>query len=210
MPNQLKGIEANPLTAWALAESYRNIGKPQEALSHYEQTAKKSDLGLAKIKSSLWSSIIAGEQIYELTDVALTPKKLTSLKRKAAYHDDQVLRIWTKLTPNQQRRLAVGYKEVLENNVLSPVILKAPPTILLKQWTNSLSTKFDPSTASKGMDAWKENYSPSASLVMFLGQLANRFTELGDDKKRRKTIALLQKMTPKDMGDDNEAKPVGK
>lgn len=208
IPSNIKGIESRPVTAWALAESYRNLGKFKEALPHYEQTANKADMGITKLKASLWSAIIAGSMFGELTDEAMTPAKVGTYKKKSAFFDEQASRIWSKLTPEDQRKVAVGYKRVLEENAVSPIVLKTPPKILLSQWTDSLSTTLDPTTADTGTGTWESNFSASSSLVKFLKSLATRFTELGLENERAQSIALMQKMTPKDFGDDNEAKVV--
>jgi len=208
IPTNIKRIEANPTIAWALAESFRNLGKLREALPHYEQTAKKADMGLTKLKSSLWSAIIPGSFINNLTDDALTPAKIQASKNKASFYDEQSLRIWSKLKPDDQRKFSVGYKTVLEDNIHSPIILKAPPKILLSQWTNSLATNLDPTTGDSGPSTWQTSFSPNGSLVKFLKKLAARFTELGMEKESATSIALMRKMKPQDFEDDIEAKLV--
>jgi tetratricopeptide (TPR) repeat protein len=175
IPTNIKGIEANPVTSWALAESYRNLGNLKKSLPHYEQTASKADLGLAKLKASIWSAIISGSLVSELTDEALTPSKVQALKRKAAFHDEQASRIWNKLKPEDQKKFAVG-------------------------------TRLDPTTSDTGPGSWESNFSPTGSLIKFLKSLASRFTELGLEKDRATSIALMRKMKPVEFGDDIEAK----
>lgn len=206
IPANIKSIQTDPKTSWALAESYRNIGKMQESLPFYEKTAKESDLGLDKIKSSLWSAIISGNLTNNLTGENLTPSKINNYKNKSSYFDTQVIRIWSKLNSTDQRKFTVGYKSILEENVLSPIVLKSPPKILLYQWTSALATNLDPTTTSNTQKVWQNNFSPSSSLVKFLSQLASRFTELGLEKERVQSISLMKKLKPRDFGSDSEAK----
>ena len=207
-PSEIKDLNSSPDTAWALGEAYRNIGKSSLALPYYEQTAKQSDMGIAKLKGSIWTAIIAGNSINEITEEAKTPKKVDALKQKSKFYDEQSLRIWDKLTNKDKRKFAIAYKDILEENVLSETILKAPPKIVLSQWTESLSTSIDPTTASSGLDQWKTSYSPSASLVKFLPRLAERFNLLGMEKERKQSLALLKKTSPSELGEDNEAKQI--
>lgn len=206
MPAALKTVMSDKQTAWALAESYRNLGKLDEAARFYETASKNFDLGLSKLKATFWASVITGAKLGQLSDDALTPAKIDSLKSKVRRLDNETSRIWSKLPPQEKRKFAISYKEYLEDNVASSNVLETPPKIILAQWTDSLSTTLDPTTSNDGLEVWKNSYSPKASTMALFQKLATRFTDLGQENNRVKTVELMRQLDPKDFEDDTEAK----
>ena len=204
LPKSLRSVRSNSVTAWALAEAYRKIGQPEQSIRFYELAAKGSENGLDRLRSQFWVAVNAGETRESLKARSQSSSRVAFLGKKSRAADKAMGDIWNSLDDKEKNDFLTTYKDNLEATLKSPAKLATPAKILLSQWSQALNSRI--SAGGGEPTAVKTNFSPSANAVTTLTELAQRFAELGLNRERQQSLALLQNMKPKDFGDSDAAK----
>ncbi len=204
VPKDLKALGKTTATAWSLAEAYRKMGQPEKAVDLYLAASKGETDGQGRVKAEFWLAVTAGELAAALHKSS--PTKAESLAKMSRDADKKLDASWKRLKPEEQKALAVAYKDAFESAVNGNAKLRTPPKIVLSLWTQALGTKASATTGVK--TDWERSFSPSGGAVMLMTDLGKRFGELGLTAERREALALLKAMKPKDFEDDKAAKDI--
>ena len=200
----LKTVAQNTHTAWALGQSYRKISQPENAIKYYQQSAKEFPSGVNKFKANFWLAVTSGEVRNQLKANSSNPSRISYLGQISRSADSEMEDEWKKLDTDNKTKIMLGMRDDFEHSITSSSLLKTPALILLEAWDKSLSSTYS-AGSTKPTDILS-NYSPIASTVTVLTELAKRFSDLGLNSERRKTIQLLRYIKPSDIKDEKEAK----
>jgi tetratricopeptide (TPR) repeat protein len=201
MPKSLAVITDAPATAWAVAEAYRNLGKPKEALTFYAKAAKATP-PLSQFKAIFWTAILQAELN---TDPAGNQSSREKIERSAQEADSKLFDVWKRLRDDEKSQIAVAYKTQIDSAVSRKLKTPSLAKISLELWTKALSTKADLSSAP---EEWTKTWRPTASTVVFLKQLADDFEFLGLPAQKQATSELITRLKPDLLGDDPNAKNI--
>lgn len=204
VPATLRTLAKTTATSWALAEAYRKMGQPEKSVDLYLAASKSETDGADKFKAEFWTAVTAGDLAVSLR--ASSPTKADSLAKISRDADKKLDATWKRLKPEEQRTVAVAYKDAFEKTVTSPAKLRTPPKIVLSLWTAALGTKASATTGEK--TDWDRAFSASGGAVILMADLGKRFGELGLAAERRESVALLKSMKPKDFAEDKAAKEI--
>lgn len=204
VPKDLKSLGKTTATSWALAEAYRKMGQPEKAVDLYLAASKSEADGPNRFKAEFWLAVTAGELSASLSKS--NPARSDSLAKMSHDADKKLDASWKRLKPEEQKELAISYKDPFEKTVTGNAKLRTPPKIVLGLWTQALGTKTTAASAEKS--DWDRNFSPSGGAVILMTDLGKRFGELGLNTERRAAVALLKSMKPKDFEDDKAAKDI--
>lgn len=203
LPKSLSKVAYTPETSWALANSYREMGFDEDAISYYQKAADGANNPKDRLQPILWLAITAANSSAQLSrqNDSAKASKMSDLARNA---DQEIERIWSELKPAEKRAIMVSYKDALESNLTSEFMLRSPAVLILSTWKERLGTH---SSADSSIDGkWEAAYSPSASAVMLLKRLSERFAKLGMVSERREAIKLLQFIKPEEIQDKDSKK----
>ncbi len=207
LPKPMQKSKPTTKTSWALAEAYRQLGQSSKSIDYYAVAAKSSAGGPDQFKSQFWLSVTAGEAAITAKEDGLEAATINKLTQQSVAADKAADEQWSRLSTDEQSKLAIAYKNYFEQTVISPAKLRTGPKIVLANWTTALTTKKSTDNGGEAKD-WTRNFSPSGSAVVLLTDLSKRFSELGMAAERKKAIDLLKYMKPKDFADDAAAKKV--
>ncbi|MEZ4742019.1 MAG: hypothetical protein R3B45_06190 [Bdellovibrionota bacterium] len=204
LPKPLQSIKKDADVAWQLAESYRNQSLNEKALPLYQFTSQKVENNSKRFQAAFWSATIAENKLQAKRNKNININKL---KKQINDSDRMMISVWNSLSEEEKNKLSTANKEHLESVIMSNSHLKAPLDIVLNSWSKKLSSQLtvnneetQPSTETKD--------SPTASSIYLLEKLANKFQEHGEVEKRKKTIRIMQSITPKSFQDDKKAQQI--
>lgn len=181
--------------AWPIAESYRQISQYEKAIRYYYIISEKDEKSVRKLKSAFWVSYLSSK------------KEDKNLSEKITKIDKEAQNTWLSLSEDDQKTVQTSYKMELEECVREDNNLALPALILFDAWTKNLSTQKNGSSGNLGSTS-KNEYSPSSSAITSLDYLAKKLQKLGKSKERKVILSLMQKIKPKDVADDKEAKKI--
>lgn len=187
--------------AWALGESYRELGQVKEAISHYQTVMDREETSQNRLKASFWVAYLATTQ----SRINTNTKESGDQIRLGQRADDVMLNIWNELPAKEKEIVQTIYKPYLEDAVKDYNKLRSPPQILLSAWSDAFSTKME-AASSGGGGPLLEKYSPTALAVSSLKNLATKFSMLGMPEKRRQSLLLLKKLKAENLAEDKLAK----
>ena len=202
LPESLAAMRNDPTTAWALAESYRSLGKFDKAVPFYALSAKASRSDLDKFKAVFWLAASTSESIVIARQSRGSAAKVETLKRQLKTADSALYPIWDKLDDSQRSQMFNAMKPSIERAAIEGPAFKSAARITLDAWKKSLTTPSATTAAGSPQDTWQASATPSSSAVVLLTKLAKRFAEFGMDKERRETLQLLKQLKPSDIKDD--------
>lgn len=197
-------VKAEALTAWSMAESYRQMGQPGKAMPFYAMAFKNAREDLDRFKAMFWLTVSASQALAGSSKDSNAQKDTYRKQMQTA--DRALLPLWQKVAPDKRAQIYASIKPTIEEMAISGPSLKSPPKVVLETWSQALTV---PSAADKGQNAkteWANRFSPTSSSVTFLTRLAKRFADQGLDKERKEALQLLRSMKPGDFKDDPSAK----
>jgi len=200
----LKTVAKNTNTAWSLGQAYRKISQYEKSIKYYQQTAKDFPSGINKFKANFWLALTTADVRSQLKANSDNPSRISYLGRISRSADTTMENEWGQLKPDEKTKIMIAMKDDFEQAINSTSILKTPAVILLEAWNKSLSSDYS-SSSNKPADVMN-GYSPIASTVAILTKLAKRFSDLGLNSERRKTIQLLKYIKPADIKDEKQTK----
>jgi tetratricopeptide (TPR) repeat protein len=203
LPEALKSVQKTPTTAWALAESYRAMGKLESAARQYEIAATSTD-PLLRLKASFWQASTFGSLELDSEKTQRGSENVQRFARKKSEADDAMRQTWGKMRPEEQQKGFDVLKDYLEAALKDPVLLRTPPRIILEIYSAKLNTKVSTTGSSESTDA-NSSFSASAQTVYLISSLANKFAQLGLNDERRQSIALLKGVKPSTLSNDERA-----
>ncbi len=204
LPKPLQSVRKNPRTAWALGESYRNIGQPQPAVAFY-QTAAEEGSGTDRFKSQFWLAQTASEASDLLVRMKAGQTKISPFQRAMVEADRGMAATLAGLKPAEREALYAAFRQPIEASLTSAAKLRTPPKLILSSWKDHHAARQSTSAGGSNADLRNE-FSPSAASAKLISNLAARFAVLGMDKERRDALGLLRDMKPTQFGDDKEAR----
>jgi hypothetical protein len=203
LPDALKSIQKTPTTAWGLAESYRALGKLENAGRQYEVAATSND-PLLRLRSSFWQASTYGSLEMDSERSQRGSENSQRFARKKSEADDAMRQAWTKMRPEEQQKGFDVLKDYLEAALKDPVLLRSPPRIILDVYSAKLNTKISATGSSESTNP-VSSFSASAQTVFLISSLANKFAQLGLVEERRQSIALLKGVKPSSLSQDERA-----
>lgn len=206
LPKPLQSIKKVPTTAWALGESYRNLGNKEVSATHYE-TAAASSNGTDRFRAQFWLAVVAAEAAATLKESNGGQTRINSLNKKSTEADKDMSATWSVLREDEQKAAFVSLKSALEAAVSAPARLKSPPKVVLAMWTKGMPSRATGTTGSDPTE-WSRNFSAAASAARLLTDLGNRFNELGMPAERRAALQLLRNIKPANMEQDKESRAI--
>lgn len=205
LPATISSIKKNEVTAFALAEAYRQMGQTGKAADHYKIAAAKSEIGPEKFKAEFWQSVTAGEYKAQLTAEKARVDQINKYDSDSKASDRAAAATWTKLKPDEQKQIAVAYQEPFEDAIKGSARLRTPAKIVLSHWDERLSTKVATGDDLNVQNPAEAKYPPGAT-VLLLTDLSTRFEQMGMRPEQEKTRALLATIKPAQFKDDKGAK----
>ncbi len=201
MPKSINSITEAPATSWAVAEAYRNLGKPKEALPFYAK-ASKATQPMSQFKATFWTAVLHAELASEDKGTQSSQDKIEKSVRES---DGKLFEVWKRLRDDEKSQIAVAYKTQIDAAVSRKLKTPSLAKISLELWTKALNTKADLSSAP---EEWTKVWRPAASTVIFLKQLADDFEFLGLPDKKQATNELITRLKPDLLKDDPNAKNI--
>ncbi|MEY4631825.1 MAG: hypothetical protein RIQ81_1945 [Pseudomonadota bacterium] len=205
LPKPLQSVRKNTRTAWAMGESYRNIGQPQPAVAFYEAAAKDAS-GIDRFKAQFWMAQMASETSDVLGRMKAGATRISPYQRQVAESDRGMAATLAGLNPSEREQLYSTFRGPLESSIEKPTRLRTPPRFVLSAWRDNLSSRRSASTDSAPVTDLKSQFAPGAASAKLVSGLAARFKELGMSNERRQALALLKEMKPSQFGDDTAAR----
>ena len=205
LPGDLKNVKENTRSVWAIAESYRKLGQPEDAYRFYNMAVAQGSEGPDRFTAQFWGALMASDTI-ALLDAMPNHKQesIDSFTKAKGELDAKMWNSWQGLKPAEKSALYVQLKEPLEKSITTAIMLKSPSRIVFEAWDKSLSTETSSDTA--GLTEVKKSYSPTASTVFLLSSLSARFLAMDMKDEWRKSKALLAKIKgPAFKGDQKAA-----
>ena len=204
LPKPLQSVRKNMKTAWALGESYRQIGQPQPAASFYEIAAAEGS-GIDRFKAEFWLSQTASDAADLLARMKAVPTRISPLQRRVVEADRAMAATFAGLKSAEKEQLYATFRQPLEASVEAPAKLRTPPKIILSAWKDHYAARQSASSGSSPTDT-KNEFAPSAASAKLVSNLAARFAVLGMEKERREALGLLRGMKPAQFGEDKDAR----
>jgi tetratricopeptide (TPR) repeat protein len=198
LPEAIQAVRKNPSTAWALGQSYRNLGRSDQSVPFYEIATESTNSQL-RIQALFWTSLTAGLAESDLNTA--NPKSAENYRRRKQRADEAMSTQWARLTSEDQAQIAVILREAAESSLSQAPLLKTPPKMLLSLYTKQLATPATATGTGKGSEA-ASTVSASAQSIALMMKLADRFSKLGLNEERRKATLLLKYLKPADMQAD--------
>lgn len=204
LPKPLQSVRKNPKTAWALGESYRNIGQPQPAVAFYESAAQEGS-GLDRFKAQFWLAQTSSEATDLLTRMKAGQTRISPFQRRTVEADRGMAATLASLKSAEREQLYATFRQSLESSLTSGAKLRTPPKLILSSWKDHYAARQTTSSGGTAPDL-KNEFAPSAASAKLISNLSARFAALGLEKERRESLGLLRDMKPAQFGDDKEAR----
>ncbi len=201
MPKSISSITEAPATSWVVAEAYRNLGKPKEALPFYAK-ASKATQPMSQFKATFWTAVLNAELSSEDKGAQSSKEKIEKSVRES---DGKLLEVWKRLREDEKSQIAVAYKTQIDSAVSRKLKTPSLAKISLEFWTKALNTKAD---LASSPEEWTKVWRPAASTVIFLKQLADDFEFLGLPDQKQATNELITRLKPDLLKDDPNAKNI--
>jgi len=198
----LKKIKKTTEASWSLAEAYRLLGQPAQAVPFYKQAAKKLKEGPNRFRARFWLAVSINDSLDAQKGAGSDTATMTKLQQDLARTNTQLMQSWRELKPDEQQNILVSMKSPFEKLMMSQALLSTPVEILLQAWTNSLTSK--PADNVSSIDKLKKAYAPTGAAVEILISLAEKFKRLGAPEKANKARFLLTKLDPKSFDKDKD------
>lgn len=205
LPPSLKEVKDDPSTAWYIGEAYRrHLNQFEASIPFYQQAASSSPKGPQLFKANFWLAVMAGKSRQTLRQSMRDPGRASYFGQVSRSADQGMDAAWKQLNQQEKDQLLIAMKNDLAEAVVSDALLATPPSVLLEAFSNSLSSRLN--AADSESTSVRTAYSPSASTVQLLSNIAKRFNELQQTEKRRQTLKLLQYIKPNELAGDSSAK----
>jgi len=201
MPKSINSITEAPATSWAVAEAYRNLGKPKEALPYYGK-ASKATQQLSRFKANFWTAVLNAELASEGKGTQTSQEKMEKSSRDS---DNKLFDLWKGLRDDEKSQIAVAFKTQMDSAVSRKLRTPSIAKICLELWGRALNTKADLSSAP---EEWTKIWRPTASTVTFLKKLADDFDFLGLPDQKQAASELITRLKPDLLKDDPNAKNI--
>ena len=204
LPDDLRNVRENNRSVWAIAESYRKIGQPEQSYEFYKRAAGQSSEGPDRFTAQFWGTLMAADSAQLLSGMPSHKQEtIDAFNRSKSELDGKMWITWQALKPEEKSSLYVQLKEPLEKSIAAAAMLKSPARIVLEAWDRSLST--ETSSTTTGLTELKRSYSPTSSTVFLLTNLSSRFLAMNMKEEARKSKSLLSKITASSFKGDQRA-----
>ena len=204
LPKPLQSVRKSAKTAWALGESYRNIGQPQPAVTFYEIAANEGT-GVDRFKAEFWLAQTASDAADLMLRMKAAQTRISPLQRRMVEADRAMAATFAGLKSTEKEQLYATFRQPLESSVETAAKLRTPPKIVLSAWKDHYASRQTTSSGSAPADTRNE-FAPSAASAKLVANLAARFAMLGMEKERRDALGLLRGMKPSQFGEDKDAR----
>ena len=204
LPEELRNVRQNNRSVWAIAESYRKLGQPEESHRFYSMAIALNGEGPDRFTAQFWGALMAVDATMLLKN-APTQKQasIDTFMRSKTDLDSKMWISWQGLKPEEKSALYVQLKEPLEKSVAADVLLKTPSRIVFEAWDKALSTETSSDTSR--LTDIKKSYSPTSSTVFLLSKLSARFLAMNMKDEERRSKALLSKIKSSSFKGDKKA-----
>jgi tetratricopeptide (TPR) repeat protein len=202
LPKPIASFANDGAVAWSLAESYRRLGQPNEAQGHYKTAMAERMKGGTKVdqfRAAFWYAVTANETL-ELKKLGSTEGgSINKMKRNIKTADESLADLWHELEPKDKQLVMTELRDDLEGTLKLKYSLKTPPKMMLEAWSSSLA-------GDGGENKTTPVYAPEPATIGTLSRLADRFSTLGMKQERDKSLQLMAKLKPSDLGNDSNLK----
>ncbi|MGE0174415.1 MAG: tol-pal system YbgF family protein [Oligoflexales bacterium] len=198
LPTSLAFLKGDSKIAWSTGEAYRALGQPKEAQSFYKNAVATNEQQMAKFRAAFWYAVTMDEA-NSMANLTGGKSKNKGGKKSIAAADAELAALWSELKESEQEKLYSELKTDIENTVQLKYRLKTPAKILLDRWSKSAEM------ATGGTVAGSPQPQDSNSMTLLV-TLAKRFSDLGMEDERTKSIELMAKMKPSAMNGNKELK----
>lgn len=198
LPKSMQSIKKFPDIAWSIGESYRNLGELEKSLEFYQNLAEQSETSSKKIKSLFWAATISAQLSKN------TGRQAKKHSNEARKFDKSMANTWSSLNSDEKNQFIAEYKNEIEKTVFAPYTLKTPSILALQSKELQFGTQASSSVNPLSLSA---DIGPAHDIKL-LSKLAQKFTTLGLNKERVKSLELLKNINPSTIKDNDQAKSV--